>query len=179
MIIINNVLALFLLLMTPDSTQSVAEAPLPGTDAPRFWASNLDGTDFYLSRKVGDKARPNEKKPVVLSFFTTTCIPCRQEIPFLDSLQAEFPRVTIYLVNVGEEPQIVKNYIQKMQYKLPVLLDRYGQVAKKYNATITPTLVVIDTDGRIVFFERGFRTGEKDKIRQEIRNLEDVNSSQK
>jgi len=179
MVIISNVLALFLLLMNPDSINAVIDTLSLGAEAPRFYASYLDGGDFYLSRNVGAKARLSEKKPVVLSFFTTTCIPCRQEIPLLDSLQAEFPRVAIYLVNVGEEPQIVINFVQKMRYKLPVLIDRYGQVARKYKATITPTLVGIDGDGRIVFFERGFRADEKDAIRQKILNLDDSSSSPK
>ncbi|MFH1213429.1 MAG: TlpA disulfide reductase family protein, partial [Candidatus Neomarinimicrobiota bacterium] len=102
---------------------------------------------------------------------STTCIPCRQEIPFLDSLQAEFPQVSFFLVDVNEEPQIVKDYIRKMQYKIPVLIDRYGQVAKKYEANITPTLVCIDTDGRVVFYKRGFKASEKPHIRAQVKKL--------
>jgi thiol-disulfide isomerase/thioredoxin len=173
--LMSNILTLLLLLMPPDSNQStVTDTLATGREAPRFWTSSLDGSDFYLSRKVGSKARTNEKKALVLSFFSTTCIPCRQEIPFLDSLQAEYPQIGFYLVNVGEESQLIKEYVQKMQSKLPVLTDRYAQVAKKYQAMITPTLVGIDPKGQIAFFKRGFRIDDKTLIRNKIRQLADL-----
>jgi len=81
------------------------------------------------------------------------------------------------LVNIGEEPQIIKRYIQKMEYKLPVLIDRYGQVAKKYHATVTPTLVDIDTNGQIAIFKRGFRVIDKGTIRDRIMSLAGVISA--
>jgi thiol-disulfide isomerase/thioredoxin len=134
MAVMNTILTFLLLLAAPDSLRTTPVSLTGGADAPRFWASLLGGGDFYLSRKVGDKARLSERTALVLSFFTTTCIPCRREIPLLDSLQTEFPQIDFFLVNIGEEPALVKNYVQKMQYKMPVLIDRYGQIAKKYQA---------------------------------------------
>lgn len=173
---ISCVLAILLSLVTPDTHQIMADTLAISASAPSFYVSALDGSDFFLSRKVGAKARPNEKSPVVLVFFTTSCIPCRQEIPFLDSLRVEYPHIAFYLVNVGEEPQIVKEYIQRMNYKMPVLLDRYGQVAKRYQASITPTLVGINVNGQIVFFKQGFQVSDKDLIHKNIEKLVGVNS---
>ncbi|HRS51015.1 MAG TPA: TlpA disulfide reductase family protein [Candidatus Marinimicrobia bacterium] len=172
---ISCVLTILLSLVTPEHIQTTADTLATGMSAPSFYVSTLDGSDFFLSRKVGAKARPNEKAPVVLVFFTTSCIPCRQEIPFLDSLRIEYPQIAFYLVNVAEEPQIVKEYVQKMEYKMPVLLDRYGQIAKRYQASITPTLVGININGRIAFFKRGFQVSEKYLIRQNIEKLTSAN----
>jgi len=167
---IGCVLAILLLFVNPTFPQN-ADTLAAGAVAPSFYVSTLDGSDFFLSRKVGAKARPNEKAPVVLVFFTTSCIPCRQEIPFLDSLRIEYPQIAFYLVNVAEEPQIVKEYVQKMEYKMPVLLDRYGQIAKRYQASITPTLVGININGQIAFFKRGFQMGDKELILKNIEKL--------
>jgi len=172
---ISCVLAILLSLVTPDTHQIMADTLAISASAPSFYVSALDGSDFFLSRKVGAKARPNEKSPVVLVFFTTSCIPCRQEIPFLDSLRVEYPQIAFYLVNVGEEPQIVKEYIQRMNYKMPVLLDRYGQVAKRYQASITPTLVGINVIGQITFLKRGFQISDKELIQTNIKKLTDAN----
>jgi len=167
-------LALLLGLAIPDSSQSTTDTLVTGTEASRFYASSLDGPDFFLSRKIGPQARPDEKSPIVLCFFTTTCIPCRQEIPYLDSLQVAYPQIAFYLVNVAEEPQIVKEYVRKMKYDLPILIDRYGLAAKKYLATSTPILVGINADGRIAFFKRGFRVTDKKTVRDNVEKLAGV-----
>ncbi|MBP7886272.1 MAG: redoxin domain-containing protein [Candidatus Marinimicrobia bacterium] len=175
MAFLGYVLAIIFLSVTPASPQVTVDTLAIGTVAPSFYASVLDGSDFFLSHKVGAKAHPNEKAPVILVFFTTFCIPCRQEIPFLDSLRIEYPQIAFYLVNVGEEPQIVKEYIQRMNYKMPVLLDRYGQVAKRYQASITPTLVGINVIGQITFLKRGFQVSDKELIQTNIKKLTDAN----
>lgn len=177
MAFLRNILIVLTLLVTSGSAQSTNNALAPGSEAPRFYTSTIDDTDFFLSRKVGANARAHEKAPIILSFFTTTCIPCRQEIPYLDSLQTEFPQIAFYLVNVAEEPQIVKEYLRKMKYNLPVLVDRYGLASKKYSATITPTLVGIDIDGRIAFVKRGFRESDKEMIRNNVEKLAGAKSS--
>ncbi|MGC9363052.1 MAG: TlpA family protein disulfide reductase [Fidelibacterota bacterium] len=136
-----------------------------GTTAPGCYARTLDGKDFFLSRYVGPRARPDLKGPIVFSFFTSYCVACRKEIPYLHTLSREYPEIRIYLVNVGEDPHTVQAYIRKMNYTLPVLLDRYGKIAENFTAQATPTLVGINVDGEIVCFKQGFSAPDTTAIR--------------
>jgi len=153
----------------PDTTRQ--EQLNIGTEAPSCYAYFLNGDDFFLSRYVGPKARSQLKRPIVLSFFTTSCIPCRKEIPYLHTLQENYPDVKVLLVNVGEEPELISNYIKSMGYTLPVLLDRYGKIAEKYFAKVTPTLITINTEGKIDFYKQGYSETDNKTIKQAFERL--------
>jgi thiol-disulfide isomerase/thioredoxin len=170
-------ICLFILLssvmLLADSTAVDTPALAVGSEAPGCYAKTLDGNDFFLSRYTGARARSHLKGPVVLSFFTTSCIPCRKEIPFLHTLSAEYPDLTVYLVNVGEEKDLVEKYIAAKGYTLPVLLDRYGKIAENYCAVVTPTLVAINPAGNVVLFKRGFKDSDQETIKKAFVKLSD------
>ena len=142
-----------------------------GSTAPGCYAKLIDGGDFFLSRHVGPRARKKLQGPVVFSFFTTFCQPCRKEIPYLHSLKEEYPALGIYLVNVGEDTEKVRNFINKMNYSLPVLLDRYGKISDNYFARVTPTLVLINASGSVEFYKRGFSDADTSLITERIKRL--------
>ena len=58
--------------------------------APSFYAPGLNTKNFFLSKHVGEKVIPAKRKPVLLSFFTTSCVPCRQEIPYLEKVYKQY-----------------------------------------------------------------------------------------
>lgn len=175
-----SLLLSLLILIAPTDSGSVNIPSLTiGQEAPKCYAKQLGGGDFFLSRHVGNRVYPDRKNPIVLSFFTTACIPCRKEIPYIHTLKEEYPNIGVYLVNVGEKPELVETYIRKMNYTLPVLLDRYGMIAKKYRALTTPTLVLISTTGKIHYYKRGFSDGDQELIRRQFRSLADAAGPQK
>jgi len=165
------ILCLLVVLMTASVLMGADEGLQSGDLAPTFFARSLDDDDFFLSRVVGERARAYLKGPVVLSFFTTSCIPCRKEIPFLHSLSKQFSEAHFYLINVGEEEHIIRKYVDQMGYSLPILLDKYGTIAKKYDAMVTPTLVVIQEDGSIRLHKHGFRESDPDHITAQLQEI--------
>jgi len=165
------VLMMLLLSLSVDSS-AVEDDCLKVEDvAPMFFTHKIGSGDFFLSKLVGDKALPDKKNPVVLNFFTTSCMPCRKEIPYIHTLHKEYPKYSIYLVNVGENESKVKKYISKMGYTLPVLHDKYGVISKKYKALATPTFVIITEGGKISYYKRGFEETDTELIQQEMRKL--------
>lgn len=144
-------------------TKLVAE----GDQAPTFFLRLYDGSSFYLSKTVGPKARGDNKKPVVLSFFATWCIPCKKEIPQLHILQDQYPDVGIYLVDVNEPVDLLGGYIEEFEISLQVLMDRYGKVATKYGVVDVkgvgnlPTLFIIDADGEVKYAHVGYKEGDE------------------
>ncbi len=143
----------------------------PGTAAPGFYLRDMDNNSFFLSKTVGEKAGDKAPDALVISFFATWCIPCRGEIPKLIELQKEFPDIMFYLVNVSEDRQLVRSFLDSMAFDLPVLLDHFGVTAKKYgvadesNQASLPSLYVIGADGVIKYSHTGYHDGDENELR--------------
>lgn len=153
------------------------DKPHIGDPAPTFFLRSLDGETFFLSRQVGAKASPETLKPLVLSFFATWCVPCKAEIPVLHRIQEEHPEVRFYLVNVEEEADLVKQYVTANGVRLPILMDMYSVVAKKYgivnseNIAVLPQLVLIDAAGNLVYAHEGYQAGDETELQAKLHKL--------
>jgi len=150
-----------------------------GDEAPTFYVRTLDERDFFLS----DSLKKNQR-PIVFSFFATWCIPCRQEIPVLDSIRTNYPEVDFYLIDVSglnqngkmqiEDPVKVRKMIKSLGTKIPVLMDKFGVVAEKYDAFILPRIIAIapsDSLFRVVYAHTGYENGDEKKLIETIESL--------
>lgn len=147
-----------------------------GQPAPTFSLPRLKGKQFYLSRVVGSKAKPENRRPVVVSFFQTTCIPCKAEITEFEKLQEEFPDIQIYLVALYEEAELVAAYMEEFDIKLEMLLDRYANIGKKYGVVQgrtarIPHSFIIAPDGTLYYAHRSFAPGDEEIYRQKFVEL--------
>jgi len=147
-----------------------------GDDAPTFFAKTLDNKSFFLS----DSLERNQR-PIVLSFFATWCGPCRIEMPVLDTLSQSYNDIDFYLINVSglegkkkEDPVEVRALLEKLGVTLPVLMDKYGNAAQKYDALILPRLVVIDSS-KIVYAHTGYEEGDDKKLIEILNGLRPEN----
>src|SRR4030042_3302314 len=108
-----------------------SEGPKTGSRAPDFKLMSLDGQTVSLSGFKG--------KPVLLNFWATTCPSCRIEMPYLQTAYEEWTSKVVFLiVNIGEDPATVTEFLNKYSLTLPVLLDRTYEVAGKYNIEFIP-----------------------------------------
>lgn len=153
------------------------DKPQIGDPAPTFFLRTLEGDTFFLSRQVGAQASPENRRPMVLSFFATWCIPCKAEIPVLHQMQAAHPQVRFYLVNVEEQSELVKKYVAANDISLPVLMDMYSVVAKKYgivnneNVAVLPQLVLVDAAGNLVYAHEGYQAGDELELQETLQKL--------
>jgi thiol-disulfide isomerase/thioredoxin len=117
--------------------------------APDFALQGLDGQVHGLSEKRGHY--------VLLDFWATWCGPCRLEMPRLEQLQREYPGQELEVVGIdaGEQPDRVRRFVEQSGYMFTILLDPGGETAARYNAEAIPTLVVIDPDGKVRFYDSG------------------------
>ena len=150
-----------------------------GDEAPTFYVRTLDERDFFLS----DSLKKNQR-PIVFSFFATWCIPCREEIPVLDSIRTIYPKVDFYLINVSgltkdgkmkiEDPVMVRKMIKSLGTEIPVLMDKFGTVAEKYDALILPRTIAIapiDSSFKVVYEHTGYEKGDEKKLIETIESL--------
>ena len=143
-----------------------------GDEAPTFFVRDLAEQNFFFSDTL------KTRKPAVLSFFATHCIPCRAEMPQLDTLSREYTNVNFYLVDVSgkikEDPVKVKELVTKLGVNLQVLMDKYGKVAEKYGVKSLPRLVVIDDKSTVHNIHDGYAPGDEKKLKEVLDTLADA-----
>lgn len=152
----------------------------PGDLAPTFYLTDLSGNDFFASRVYGDRAK--EPSAVVFSFFATWCIPCRAEVPQLEILSQEFPEIQFYLVSVKDPEDKILKWLNELEVELPVLADKYGKTAKKFNVigesdtgqdvASLPSLFIIEKTGTIVYQHTGYKPGDELALRKILETLD-------
>jgi len=130
------------LLMTGCSS-GTNQQPVIGKPAPNFKLQSLDGQSISLSDFRG--------KPVLINFWATWCGPCRIEMPYLQQIYEEWhgKGMVVLTINIGESSSQIKEFMQSQGLSLPVLLDKGGSVAQKYNILGIPTTFFLDKDGVI------------------------------
>ncbi|MFH1132827.1 MAG: TlpA disulfide reductase family protein [Pseudomonadota bacterium] len=115
--------------------------------APDFVLPAAKGPDVRLSGLRG--------RAVLLSFWARWCPSCVKKLPILGRLQDEFKEgLSILAINVEEEKELVKRFVEGKGVALRVLLDG-GMVGSKYGVSRLPHLVLVDKKGEIAFAQSG------------------------
>jgi thiol-disulfide isomerase/thioredoxin len=147
-----------------------------GDPAPTFFLRTLEGENFFLSKEI------NPDSPIILAFYATWCVPCRQEIPALEKMMSDpaMSNVRLYYVNVGglmaaneggdvvkqrEETDKVQQHKERFKMTHPILMDRYALTAQKFGAESLPTIVVVD-DGKIKYLHHGYKPGDEVSLKR-------------
>lgn len=141
--------------------------PLIGEPAPTFALVKLEGDEaFELKQAIG-------KQVIVLDFWATWCPPCVEGLPKLAEVAKDFEdkSVAVYAVNVEEEPEAVREFLQSHELKLQVLLDSNSSVAQKYNVSGIPQTVIIGLDGRVHVLHVGLPGDLKGELTESITAL--------
>jgi cytochrome c-type biogenesis protein len=124
---------------------ATASVPAAGKfePVPEVQFQTLAGQPFTLGQLRGNV--------VLLNFWATWCIPCREEIPVLNAMQHELEGRGLKVVGASLEDTAagVESYQQEVRkFEYQVLVG--GDDAKaKFGGTPLPTTYLIDRDGRI------------------------------
>jgi len=133
-----------------DNTRSITltaaatgEAPRVGKEAPDFRVQGLDGQYFQLSDFRG--------RPVWLNFWATWCPPCRAENPDIEAVYKAYKDqgLVIVAVDIGEDSNTVKGYVQRIGLTYRIGLDSDTAIAAQYRIAGIPTHYFVDKDGII------------------------------
>lgn len=118
-------------------------APQVGESAPDFQLQSLDGQTVSLSGFQG--------QPVLINFWQTTCVYCRDEMPFLQQVYEEWSArgLVVLTIDIAESSSTVTQFMQSNHLSLLVLLDSRAKVAQEYGIGPIPTTFLIDSDGII------------------------------
>jgi len=146
------------------SASSVSAALKTNDVAPAFSLPDSAGKDYYLNDILSATAK-EKAGGVIVSFFASWCVPCRQELPLINSLVDELQEkgIKVVLVNVKEDPGSIIALLSELKVDKPLVLsDRYGRVSEMYQVRFFPTTFFIGRDGRIKDIIFGEIEGEKE-----------------
>jgi len=89
----------------------------------------------------------------IINFWATWCPPCVQEIPSLNRLKKKMHGLPFELIsiNYAEEKKTILEFMKKVNVEFPVLLDKDGGFAKKWNVITYPSTFIIDKEGKIKY----------------------------
>lgn len=124
---------------------------------PRYLLGDIAGNKFTSGSLRG--------RAVFLTFFSLGCKPCKEEVPFLNSLLAKYPD-TLTIVAIAyrqNDPAKLKTVAKDWGIKYPISLDPDGKAAKAFNVDALPRGFLMDHRGRYITSYRGMTdVGRKD-----------------
>lgn len=120
-------------------------------EAPPLVGQTLDGRTLTLEQLRG--------KPVLVTFWATTCPSCVEEIPHLTELYRELNPKGLEIIGVAmayDPPEQVRAMARQRQIPYPIVLDSEERIAHEFdNVQLTPTSVLVSPEGRIVQYRLG------------------------
>jgi peroxiredoxin len=92
-------------------------------------------------------------RPVVINFWATWCVPCRQEMPDL-AASREAHRASgleVLAVNLTDQERLkdVQAFVTELALPFPVLLDDRGRARERYGIATLPATYFVDTLGLV------------------------------
>jgi thiol-disulfide isomerase/thioredoxin len=114
-----------------------------GLEAPSYAARNLEGDSVSLALLRG--------KPVLLNVWATWCLPCKEEIPYLETLHGKHAAQGLQIIGVsidarGDEPKIA-SFARDFRMSYPIWRDPDERVNSRFLAIGVPSTYLIDRDG--------------------------------
>jgi thiol-disulfide isomerase/thioredoxin len=140
-----------------------ANADLTGQMAADFKLKSVGGKEFSLQDLKG--------KFVLLDFWATWCAPCRHDLPSVEKIHQEFHRKGLVVLGVdgGEDSETVDQFLVSTKLSYPTLLAADSGVLLSYSVTAFPTVVLIDADGKVVYYHVG--SGGEKALRESLAKL--------
>jgi len=129
-----------------DPQQSAAPASVGHADmipdAPDFELKDLNGRIARLQDLRG--------KAVVLNFWTTWCVPCKTEMPWLNEFQKQYGKEGLVVVGIAMDSSsgAVKKFIATMGISYEIVMGTQA-VADQFQVKGYPLTFYIDRYGRI------------------------------
>lgn len=110
----------------------------------------------------------------VIDFWATWCQPCVRSIPELNKMAEEMGDQGVKFVGISidgpRNQSKILPFVRSMGIGYTILKDINSEVMSEMNVTSVPTLLIIDSEGEVVYTHEGFRPGDEKVIREEIEN---------
>lgn len=135
-----------------------------GKTAPDFTGNDIDGKTISLSDYKG--------KVVLLDFWASWCMPCREELPFLKEFYQDHQKENfiVLAVNIDDKEENMRQFLEKyyVTHVFPVIFDQEKRIPPLYELESMPTSLFIDKNGIIRYVHTGFNDNMKKEFKEEL-----------
>lgn len=120
-----------------------------GDQAISFSAKSIDGKNYSLENLKG--------KVIVVNFWFTSCTPCVEEMPELNSLVEKYKNNedVVFLGFSKDSEEKIRSFLKKKQFDYTLFAES-KELAMKYGVFVYPTHMIIDKNSKIKFSEMGY-----------------------
>jgi thiol-disulfide isomerase/thioredoxin len=112
------------------------------------------------------------EKLTIIDFWATWCKPCLKAIPELNTIYDQFKDKGVAVISINcDGPRSVAKVgpmSKSLKMNYPVLLDIDSTVKTQLNLAAFPTLILVDSKGKIVWIHEGFVSGDEKEIIAQI-----------
>ena len=142
------------------------------------WAATVSGPapGFTLQSNSGEQVSLEslKGKVVMVNFWATWCVPCRQEMPHLQALYERYNSLGFELLAVNVEKNNAvgaRKWLEETPVTFPVLFDPNNDVTKLYKVQTMPSTVLVARDGTMRFIHHGYKAGYENDYQTQVRAL--------
>jgi peroxiredoxin len=134
---------------------------------PDFSLQDINGNRFQMSEHAG-------KEAVIISFWATWCVPCKQLLTRLEKIRLEHPEILVLAISTDDANTLagVRPYISGKKFGFSVLLDLDNKVVKMFDPEKKiPVTIIADKTGRILYSRTGYLPGDEKEIRRIVEGM--------
>ena len=132
-----------LLILILFSLSAYSQAPLQSLTFPSYNSKDFSGNEL------------SDKKAIVFIFLMPDCPFCQKYTKALNDLNKKYSSKNIVFEGVitGDlyTEKEVKDYIKDYRLSFPILYDKYKKLSTYYKMGISPSVVVSDNKGKVIY----------------------------
>ena len=155
---------------TPASTSSASSSSAKGDGAVgttmTFEADRLDAEGGFALADLRGKV-------VIVDFWASWCVPCRDALPFYDVLYKEHGAagLDVVAVSVDETRDLAQRFLESVPVSYAVVWDASHALASRYALKTMPTTFVLDRSGVVRAVHDGFHDASREELRRLVAGL--------
>jgi peroxiredoxin len=168
LLMVTSILPLFLMVFSTASWAEEGNARNERSEVPDFTLQTLNGDRISLSDLEGEI--------VVISFWATWCVPCLEELPYIEAFQREYGEQGVEVLAIStdgpETMSQVRSVVRRNRWTMNILLDQDSAVSSLLNPhNATPYTMIVDRQGRLAYDHEGYTAGVEVEYREQLERI--------
>ena len=112
------------------------------------------------------------EKLTLIDFWATWCKPCKKSLPELNKIYELYKIKGVEVIGVNcDGPRSISKvfpFSKSLQIKYPMLVDINSELKNDLNLIAFPSLIIVNSKGKVIWIHEGFASGDTEVIIAEI-----------